>query len=52
MVMSRVEAMLFLIGAGVFLHGLWSLSPAAAEIAGGLFLVACAAPKGKEGAKG
>jgi len=34
----------------VFLHGLWSLSPAAAEIAGGLFLVACASPKGK-GAK-
>lgn len=52
--MTRVEALLFLIGAGVFLHGLWSLSPAAAEIAGGLFLVGCSWPKAKdkEGAKG
>jgi len=47
---SKIEAGLFLIGTAVFLHGLWTLSPAAAEIAGGLFLVACAAPS--KGAKG
>lgn len=37
--MSRVEAFLCLIGLGLFFHGLHSLLPAAAEIAGGLFLV-------------
>lgn len=50
--MTKVEAVLFLIGATVFLHGLWSMWPAAAEIAGGLFLVACASPSKDKGASG
>jgi hypothetical protein len=50
--MSRVEAFLCLIGLGLFFHGMWTLYPAAAEIAGGLFLVGAAAPSKKEGATG
>lgn len=47
--MSRVEAFLCMIGLALVFHGLWSLYPAAAEIAGGLFLVGAAAPSKREG---
>lgn len=50
--MTKVDASLILVGLVVFFHGLWSMWPAAAEIAGGLFLVACASPMNREGAKG
>lgn len=48
--MTRVDACLFIIGLALFFYGLWSMWPAAAQIAGGLFLVASA--MSREGAKG
>jgi hypothetical protein len=42
--MTKIEVGLFVIGAGLLIHGVWTFSPAVAEIVGGLFLIGAAAP--------